>query len=337
MKRVIMLPLLCLAIGCGCVQSRQPIYTDADVVLDDSVPGIWHGTNRNGKPDKSIVRVFREGKGYAFVERDLPTQPFLLVKIGNHYFIDLVEVSSRPEPSDPLANDHQFCRVSRIGRTVRFRAMTTPALEVLKQNPGLVKHRIIRQKSFGSTFEIAELIDSPKRVQRFILTALEEDPRTFSEPRDSEFDLAADDDKVTPEGMTSRRQRTFEYWYEMSFILASLGAESEHQNTPWVDRVRLLTQSLRKLPTTRVDTEARDCSKAVQDMLEEIAADHDQYAGSEKVVESFLCGLFCDKLWRGSRALTQVLQERFKITVDRVRNARATLSAKYGMEFPGLK
>lgn len=157
----------------GCVPSLHPIYTEADLVIEPKLEGVWK------EPDStatwSIKRADDQSeKTYAIVQTDEDAKrgEFIghLAKVDGRLFLDL----SPKEPKIDQASDfyhmhlmpvHTIVHVQQIEPTLKATMLDPKWLEEhLKKNPAALKHEIVE--------DTLVLTASTKDLQQFFVKHL---------------------------------------------------------------------------------------------------------------------------------------------------------------------
>jgi hypothetical protein len=326
--------------GCGGgAVSLRPIYTEADLIADDSLVGAYHD-------NESTVIVRKNDHGLEAVgprdengRKDPPVELHVL-RIGSHYFLDIL-FPDKASPTDQRTL-HMVARLARMGDRLRLRFLDMKwAADCLERDPNLVKHRLEKTKQANGRIARDILLDDePKNVQWFLLKALA-DPASFAgtgEARPATYllglrfndsletdekaaehflnylDLQAPGDTIAEHGLASQMQRTFDFWWEIRFYLARLAfagtpTDQDHRE----DDYRLVARSLRSLPTRGVDPAATQTAVALADLIDAAAS-----TGGETLEPDKLADLITTKL------------------VEPIRHARAKLTARYQMDYAPL-
>lgn len=150
----------------ACVQSLNPLYTEADLTTDPSLVGTWID-KENGeswtvsiceKLKYSLVHVDRDGRKLEFDAR--------LVKVGDKLFLDTVPAKSSRSQND-LYRDHFVATHTFVHIVIKDSAIQVSYLEprwlkdFLAENPDAIRHSKVNG-------EIV-LTSSPKETQKFLL------------------------------------------------------------------------------------------------------------------------------------------------------------------------
>jgi len=162
----------------GCVQSLQPIYTEQDLVVDNSLIGSWEDKESNetwafsktGRLEYKLLQTDAEGNTEEFIVR--------LVKVESSLFLDIVP--AKPTP----ANTHLY-----QGRPVQMHTFAhivrrPGAIEVSVLEMNWLKDQVAENAAAISHEKIngdIVLTSSPKETQKFISKHLTT-RGAFSEP-----------------------------------------------------------------------------------------------------------------------------------------------------------
>ena len=167
-----------LLLPVGCVPSLHPLYTDQDVIFDQSVLGVWAedgsketwALTRGGEKEYRLVHTDEDGKKGEFVAH--------LLKVEGRMFLDLYPVE--PElPQNDLYRDH-LLRVHSFVAVLQ----TEPAIRISYVEPQWLKKFLDKQPSALRHEKINDevvITASPKELQKFLLTHLKTEG-AFSEP-----------------------------------------------------------------------------------------------------------------------------------------------------------
>ena len=162
----------------GCVPSLYPSYTDADLVFEPQLIGIW-GPDEN---DETWRFEKDTDKGYKLLLASLgKTGEFYvhLLKLGTYYFLDLYPVEPDMEDKNDfyknhLVGIHSFMRISIEPAALKLSMLDYYWLnDLLKVDPALLKHEFIDDTIL--------LTASTKELQAFVLKHAENE-RAFPEP-----------------------------------------------------------------------------------------------------------------------------------------------------------
>ncbi len=177
------LPFILAITLAGCVPSLHSLFTDADLIFEPKLVGIW--TNRQSKEIWRFDKTAENKKTYKIIYADSngKTAPFIgsLGKINETLFLDLY-----PEEVQMQANDfykanlvpaHTFMKIEQIHPVLKMRAMNPDKFgKMLEADPNLIKHEIIEDNRVVITA-------STKDIQKFI-AAHAQDKDLFGETSD---------------------------------------------------------------------------------------------------------------------------------------------------------
>ena len=162
----------------GCVPSLHPLYTDQDVIFDQSALGVWAeddsketwALNRGGKKEYKLVHTDEDGKKGEFIAH--------LLKVEGRMFLDLYPVEPELRENDfyrdHLLRVHTFAAVLQIEPALRITYLDPDWLKkFLDKQPSALRHEKINDE--------VVITASPKELQKFLLTHLKTDG-AFSEP-----------------------------------------------------------------------------------------------------------------------------------------------------------
>jgi hypothetical protein len=106
-RYLVLLALLACLTGCVPVDSLNPLYTDKDVVFDESLLGSWVGPDNGEEGGLEILAREQDGKkSYLLVmtDKNKDLKVFKktvyhawLVKLNEHMFLDVVQESFEPQ------------------------------------------------------------------------------------------------------------------------------------------------------------------------------------------------------------------------------------------------
>ena len=153
----------------GCIPSLNPLYTEADLIMDPTLVGSWEekGTgevwtfSNSDKLKYSLVHTDAHGRKGEYDAR--------LVRLEDKLFLDIVPVKPGFSQNDLYRErfiaTHTFIHVIRKDSTVEIAYMESRWLkEYLAEHPNEIRH----EKVNG---EIV-LTSSPKETQKFVLAHL---------------------------------------------------------------------------------------------------------------------------------------------------------------------
>ena len=149
-SKAIAVPALIVALAAsGCVPSVHPIYTEKDIVFDEGLIGVW------AEPGSDETWAFTRLEGsenayrLLYTDEDAKAGAFVthLVKVRNHYFLDLF-----PEEPELASNDfykqhlfpmHTFMHVVQLAPKLQLRVVEPEWLEeYLRKHPRALEHEI---------------------------------------------------------------------------------------------------------------------------------------------------------------------------------------------------
>ncbi len=180
MKTIAIISTLSLLIMCtSCVPSLNPLYTDQDLIFDNSLIGVW--VEKDGKEtwtlsncgndlEYRLMHTDGNGKKGEFSAR--------LVRVGDKTFLDIVPVKPGFTQSDFYQGHffatHTFVHIVKNGSSVWLSPLEPQWLkEYVARNPDAISHIKIRD-------EIV-LASTPKETQKLLLANLNT-REAFSEP-----------------------------------------------------------------------------------------------------------------------------------------------------------
>ena len=179
MKNIAKLLLLSLFLALtGCVPSLSPLYTEPDLIYDNSLVGVWldkesgetWAFSNGGKLEYKLLHTAEDGRSGEFSAR--------LVKIEGKLFLDIVPVKTGFPQNDffqsHLLTTHTFMNVVRSGPDVQIAVLESRWLkDVVETNRDAIRHEKING-------EIV-LTASSKELQKFLLANLKT-KEAFSQP-----------------------------------------------------------------------------------------------------------------------------------------------------------
>jgi len=167
-----------LLLPVGCVPSLHALYTDQDVIFDQSVLGVWAedgsketwALTRGGEKEYKLVHTDEDGKKGEFVAH--------LLKVEGRMFLDLYPVEPELRQSDfyrdQLLRAHTFAMVLQTEPTIHISYLEPDWLKkFLGNQPAALRHEKINDEIL--------ITASPKELQKFLLTHLKTEG-AFSEP-----------------------------------------------------------------------------------------------------------------------------------------------------------
>ena len=179
MKSILRITVISLfAFLTGCVQSLQPIYTEQDLVADDSLIGSWDDKessetwafSKTGRLEYKLLHTDADGSTDESVVR--------LVKVESSLFLDIVP--TKPTPGNTHlyqgrpVQTHTFAQIVRKPGAIEVSVLEMNWLkDLVAENAAAISHEEIN----GDIV----LTSSPKETQKFILEHLAT-RGAFSEP-----------------------------------------------------------------------------------------------------------------------------------------------------------
>jgi hypothetical protein len=162
----------------SCVQSLNPLYTEQDLIYDNSLVGVWidmetgetWAFSNGGKLEYKLLHTEEDGRSGEFSAR--------LVKIEDKTFLDIVPVKTGFPQSDFYQSHflmtHTFMHVETKESTVQISVLESRWLkDLLAENPEAINHEKINGEIVLSS--------SPKDMQKFLLANLNT-REAFSKP-----------------------------------------------------------------------------------------------------------------------------------------------------------
>ncbi len=146
-----MLPIVLAVALAGCVPSLHSLFTDADVIFEPQLIGIWANTDNAEETWRFKPNLQQDNKyEVIYTDDDGKTGIFIgaLGKIDSMTFLDLypgeVEISANAFYKAHLLPAHTFIKIEQIRPTLKMRAMNPDKFaNMLENDPNLIKHEII--------------------------------------------------------------------------------------------------------------------------------------------------------------------------------------------------
>ena len=164
----------------GCVPSLNPLYTDEDLIFDDSLIGVWVDKqtgetwvfSKRGKLEYMLHHIDEDGGQGEYSAH--------LVRVEDRTFLDIVPekpgFSQNEYYQSHFFTTHTFVHIVQKEPTVRISVLEPRWLkDILADNPEAIRHERI-----GGVILLAS---SPKETQKFLLANLNT-REAFSEPFD---------------------------------------------------------------------------------------------------------------------------------------------------------
>jgi hypothetical protein len=142
----------------------------------------------------------------------------------------------------------------------------------------------------------------------------------------------------TAPSIANAGESTTRYWIQTAQILASLNQEKATDAATSVQHLRATADSLERLPTVGVDTDAVSCGLEVAKLLREIAAIGERGNDPSLLIEALVRGASGDPYGTSLEIMQsqRAIRERVQAVQQYAAETRAILSARYGVEFPAL-
>jgi len=167
-----------LSLLAGCVPSLHPLYTDQDVIFDQSVLGMWAEDNsketwaltRDGEKEYKLIHTDEDGKKGEFVAH--------LLKVEGRMFLDLYPVEPELPQNDfyrgHLLLVHRFAAVLQTEPAILISSLDSEWLKkFLDKHPSALRHEKVDDEIL--------ITESPKELKKFLLTHLKTEG-AFSKP-----------------------------------------------------------------------------------------------------------------------------------------------------------
>ena len=179
MKNLIAIALIFISsFTTSCVQSIHALYTEQDLISDDSMIGTWEDKQsgetwtfiKAGRLEYKLIQVDEDGKAGEFTAR--------LVKVENRVFLDLLPMRPAGDNTDlfqsQLIRTHTFAYIARRSDSLEVSVLEMNWLkDTVARDPAAVRH----EKIGGDIVMTAQ----PKEMQKFLIDSLAV-KGAFSEP-----------------------------------------------------------------------------------------------------------------------------------------------------------
>jgi hypothetical protein len=325
MYRLLYSFLLVVALGSvGCVPSKEPLYTEKDLLVDEAILGDWQMQTAEGqatltikKSGKNRFKEVRIGSRGERTEFELT-----LFKLGNSYFTDFA-----------FGSEHYFFKVCVLGDKMVMRTPTMDSLKLyLHFYPKQLKHERTRIEGWNDSFKFTA---STLELQAFVMANMNDHSlfqQSMTYQRIGKF-------PVTPFGLASKKQRTFDYWCEIRGIFRGgfvpFGAKPDEM----AKEFNRIASGIADLPTLGVDSVAVDCGVDLIRLLNNTSMHVKKYSDPDKLLEAFMRGITGDitGVGRERREEFDSLMKQGERAQDRFNKARAALTARYEIEFPRIE
>jgi hypothetical protein len=324
-----------LMAAAGCVSSKHALHTQKDVVFEPALLGEWRSVESDGRLSPSVTKVQKMGQSaYRAGSGNNDNRDFDLLRLGDHYFVDWCVKEGTQET-------HAFGKVTASGSDLKIWTIDQDWLmSLLKRNPWAVKHELHRYRDAQAkvTSESVTLTAPTEALQGFVLNHVNT-PGAFKVCPFSGRYRREGKPEVPATGLLSKRQRTFDYWYEVRAIYLGstipAGVPANRVN-PELERV---ASALENLPTLGVDLDAVQSSLYAAKTFRNMAAFLEKHNAPNKGAEVFIRGVLGDPLGpiNELNAEKRELQQQGRTMVEKFNQTRAALTARYEMEFPGMK
>jgi hypothetical protein len=295
MRLITLFALLVLVLLAGCVPlTKEPLYTPDDLIFEKALVGDY----REG-PEQTVFLKEGPGKSYLHGQGGAAGVPARLLKLGDHYFMD--EDSATP-------GYHFFFKVGVVGQEVRVWSMSVGWLKGLVQkDPKAVayeiKREIVKEGDKDVERETFILTGPTKDLQAFVRGVVDT-PEAWNGPfiYKAKFELPIKD-----AGLVSKKQQTFECWFEFRTIVRNLAADPL---TDPVNVVNRAAEDLGSLSGDGIDPEAAGVAKKASQALEKVAEQIRKGGEARPLIKAFL-----------------------KDTAGPAREAATKLSGRYSLKF----
>ncbi len=325
--------LICMA-GCY-TESTNPLFTDKELVEDDSLIGDWKLNDLKATVASAGHKAYRITIQEAGPAPKTETTNLRVLKLGDHHFVDF-EIPK---------GGRAFARIAILGDHLYMRAFSESWLEDrLRQFPKEIAHQTERRAA-ESAFSVKKgdrivLTADTADLQSFVLKYVG-DPMAFGEDTFSKNPIFDRVGKIAiaPSGLASKKERTYNYWYEVRMILHSLVIRSDEKPEEVAKKLDELSKSVSDIPIVGVDYAAAKCATDAARVFTSMATVIRSGNDPSKVVEAFIRGLAGDPLGVASEQIEagrQIKQE-LSQCVTSFDEARILLTDRYEVEFPSIK
>jgi hypothetical protein len=295
MRLITLFALLVVVLLAGCVPlTKEPLYNPDDLLFEKALVGDY----REG-PEQTVF--LKEGPGQSYLQGHVGEQgvPVRLLKLGDHYFMD--EDSGTP-------GQHFFFKVGVVGQEVRVWTMSVPWLKTLvEKDPKAVAYEIKREVVKEGDKDVERdtfILTGPTKDLQAFVRGFVDTPEAWRGPfiYKAKFELPVKD-----MGLLSKKQQTFECWFEFRTIVRNLAAD------PLADPVNVVTKAaedLGSLGGDGIDPEAAAVAKKASQALQKVA----------------------DQVRKGEEA-RPLIKAFLKETAGPAREAATKLSGRYSLKF----
>jgi len=155
----------------GCVPSLHPLYTDADLVFNLSLLGVW-SKDKDTKETWTFNTQDEQSYNLVFTDNEGKTGEFSahLLKVKDTLFLDLYPAEAKLTQNDfykmHLVRAHTFMWVKQIQPTLQMTCLDADwTKKFLETNPTAVRHEKTEDNGIVLTA-------APKELQAFLLANL---------------------------------------------------------------------------------------------------------------------------------------------------------------------
>lgn len=175
--------IIALLITAGCfVRSIHPLYTEKDLISDDSLPGVWKDSD---EPDANTWSFIKEDRAYKLTHTDgrgnKAEFEVHLLQLGKFRFMDIYLTGFDRDLGEKLNGfgllhlvpAHTFMRVDSIEKDkMELRFFNLDWLKkYIKENPQAIDHILIGEKGDEDVILTANTM----QLQKFVLNNVEGD------------------------------------------------------------------------------------------------------------------------------------------------------------------
>jgi hypothetical protein len=239
-----------------------------------------------------------------------------------------------------------FVKVSVLGNQLRTHYLDHDWVrQLVERDPDAIKHdtELTRTpyKDKGVKREIntkrIRLTASPRDLQAFVLKHIN-DPLAFRASGD--VHERGQKIEITAEGLASKKQRTFDYWYEVRSILLGTPRPPKGANARQLAKTLSdVSKEIADLPTLGVDEDAVDCGNDLSQHLGQVANFLKNSQSGDRALEAIIRGVAGDLFGVAIEVAKEQrdLANRTQQVDEKMQRARAKLTARYEMEFSKIK
>jgi hypothetical protein len=308
----------------GCIETEHALVPAKEAIPEPRLEGVWKGDDAV----YSLQRLGQDPASYRLVQikgqaTTVLSEGPLLFRLGRRYFL----IPKQEEMFWPM-------RVSFAGDELRVRALNDRWLEdyLTKHREALKHDRKSRSDRFG-TWSALVLQAPTKDLQKFFEEHMDE---LFSSPV-ARFTRVGKPalPLLAKEGLASPKQRTFDYWDEVRYQLASVPLWRGASRANGLENCNILARVLKEIPTDLIAREAADAGREQTLLFSALAAYLREGKGPADVVSQMVDLLKAPRkpLPRGQASLEPIRRQAQK-AAELAKQARERLGKRYEEEFP---